>query len=655
MRGYVHPPEWVPMDDRELEPAAMDVVKSRANMCVIAGPGAGKTELLAQRAGYLLQTGMCRPPQQILALTYKRDAQKEIQDRVRLRVGDELAKRFVSMTYDGFAKSILDRFGSGLPTWFRPDPSYEIANSVYDRAKLLAGVTSVSWRRRSYLDQFFVREIEIPVKSTPADIKEIWKSMLKGGHFSSGLAIPAILTFPMIACLSGYLLRLNPLITRAMRLSYSYVFLDEFQDSTHAQYGLVKACFGGSGSVVTAVGDKKQLIMGWAGAKETIFDEFVADFQADETTLLMNWRSAPRLVELQKLLTKHMTGEVLAIQAAKRWEVNEGICEIWEFRSNQDEAAEMARQIQMWMDQDKLKPRDICVLVRQKVAVIGKPLMTTFNSGQHSLGTIRNEDRYQSMLAEEFSKAVLDLLRLAVQASAAEAAENVSFLLSHLRGLSDDLVDDSVHLQLSQELDRFVVSLRQSLETIEKREDVEAIVESILDFLNEDAFKSAYSQYSQGDYLDKTARSCSELLWEEFERHQEWRRAIDAVLGEFSVPMMTIHKSKGLEYDTVVFLGLEDAEFWGFKNNPSEETNAFFVALSRAKRRVIFTFCDEGRNGDGDNSRVQLRDLYAVMKDSGIVEVRDFRPQAAVVAESVKVKNWWDDIDGEDFDVSELV
>jgi len=284
MSGYVHPSDWVPMDDRELEPAAMDVVKSQINMCVIAGPGAGKTELLAQRAGYLLQTGMCRSPQQILSLTYKRDAQKEIQDRVRLRVGDELAKRFVSMTYDGFAKSILDRFGSGLPLWARPDPGYEIANSVYDRAKLLDGAASLSWNTKSRLDQFFVHRIEIPLRSTPSDIKRIWKSILKGTNLSSGLILPASLTFPVIACLSGYLLRLNPLIARAMRLSYSYVFLDEFQDSTHAQYGLVKACFGGSGSVVTAVGDKKQLIMGWAGAKDMIFDEFVADFQADETT-----------------------------------------------------------------------------------------------------------------------------------------------------------------------------------------------------------------------------------------------------------------------------------------------------------------------------------------------------------------------------------
>jgi DNA helicase II / ATP-dependent DNA helicase PcrA len=51
---------------------------------------------------------------------------------------------------------------------------------------------------------------------------------------------------------------------------------------------------------------------------------------------------------------------------------------------------------------------------------------------------------------------------------------------------------------------------------------------------------------------------------------------------------MTIHKSKGLEYHTIIFIGLEDGAFWTFQRQPDEDKCAFFVALSRAKERVIF-------------------------------------------------------------------
>jgi superfamily I DNA/RNA helicase len=61
---------------------------------------------------------------------------------------------------------------------------------------------------------------------------------------------------------------------------------------------------------------------------------------------------------------------------------------------------------------------------------------------------------------------------------------------------------------------------------------------------------------------------------------------------------MTIHKSKGLEYHTVVFLGLHQNAFFDYKKNASEETNVFFVALSRARERVIFTRSKESGEVD---------------------------------------------------------
>src|SRR5579862_1076125 len=101
---------WVPRGIAALEENALEVVRSTASYAVVAGPGAGKTELLAQRASFLLETGACPSPRRILAISFKRDAAKNLRDRVQRRSGPERARRFESYTFDAWAKSLLDRF-----------------------------------------------------------------------------------------------------------------------------------------------------------------------------------------------------------------------------------------------------------------------------------------------------------------------------------------------------------------------------------------------------------------------------------------------------------------------------------------------------------------------------------------------------------------
>src|SRR5437660_1650679 len=110
MSRLIKPSEWRPEGIRSLEPAAERAVKSQINTLVVAGPGAGKTELLAQRACYLLNSGLCPHPRRILAISLKRDAAKNLRERVKLRCGAEFARRFDSLTFDAFSKSLLDRF-----------------------------------------------------------------------------------------------------------------------------------------------------------------------------------------------------------------------------------------------------------------------------------------------------------------------------------------------------------------------------------------------------------------------------------------------------------------------------------------------------------------------------------------------------------------
>ncbi len=121
----ISPDLWVPVGVDFLEPTANYAVRSSHNTLVIAGPGAGKTELLAQRACFLLETGTCPAPRRILAISFKRDAARNLGERVRKRCGDR-AHRFDSYTLDAFAKSLIDRFMQALPEEWRPRMAYEV-------------------------------------------------------------------------------------------------------------------------------------------------------------------------------------------------------------------------------------------------------------------------------------------------------------------------------------------------------------------------------------------------------------------------------------------------------------------------------------------------------------------------------------------------
>ena len=103
----------------------------------------------------------------------------------------------------------------------------------------------------------------------------------------------------------------------------------------------------------------------------------------------------------------------------------------------------------------------------------------------------------------------------------------------------------------------------------------------------------------------------------------DWDRAIENFCGEHSIPIMTIHKSKGLEYAAVYFVGLEDSAFWNFKNQPDEDRCAFFVALSRAKESVSFTFCKRRTGMKYPNQQHNaINEFFDLLQQPSVAEIK---------------------------------
>ncbi|WP_454648585.1 UvrD-helicase domain-containing protein [Bradyrhizobium liaoningense] len=624
----VLPDQWKPIDVESLEANAFEVVRSTDNRCVIAGPGSGKTELLAQRAAYLLQCGIARSPRRILAISYKRDAAANLVARVRSRCHPEDTWRFDSLTFDAFAKSLVDRFGQALPERWRPRPDYQVVVNANDRTfdnflryltppseiGTKADIVAINTKefQRRWLFGAPLPE-GVPTISSPAEwaADRFWQSWLHEGPNSS-------LTFPMISRLAGLLVTSNPMVGHALRLTYSHLFMDEFQDTTQAQYDLAKAIFQASDTVVTAVGDNKQQIMRWALAMDDPFTPFETEFKAKRTPLLNNYRSSPDLVHIQDVLAKALDAKSSTPVSQTKGTVSGDSCAVWDFSTPDVEASRLADFVSKQMSEHKLTPRDFCVLVRQKAADYMEVLEPAFTKLKLPL---RNEVEQvgevtlQELLAEDLSEYLIVLLRLFTSVRAGRHWTNCLDLMCMISGLALD--DEAGRAKVVKRLNAFEADFRKTYpKPVTSQADAENVVLSLITFIGRANVLAACPAYRQGDWFDKVREAVALHLEASCKSATTWSDALDAYEGVHSVPLMTIHKSKGLEYHTVIFVGLDDDAWWSFANDKFEATAGFFVAFTRAKQRVVFSYCAK-RGG-----RSKIAALYQLLSKGGVKTIK---------------------------------
>ena len=598
--------DWFPKGVIKLEDAALEVVKDVTNCLVIAGPGAGKTELLAQKLDYLFSTNKCISPKKILALSFKTDAAANLKDRVKKRYGDEYASRFTSLTYSAFEKRILDQFRDVLPEDIRPSRDYLIED--WDTIKELLSINGINvngWRMSDIRN--FVENIILNDGNT----HKLKKDLLKGTQDNK-----PVLLYRQITKLSTQIIATNEYIRKALQMTYDFVFLDEFQDTTHAQYNLLKTCFLGSSCKLTAVGDNKQAIMRWAGAKPDIFPDYIRDFNSNEYQLLMNHRSVPKLVEFQKEVYQILNSNHSSIQTNNYPEFQEGEITLFEFENESLEAELIANDIESKI-QGGIRPSEICILAKQKVDDYSSKLITTLSSKGIKA---RIENEYQELLKDPTCNLLLDLISCSQGKRDPLIWENISNFYGNINGI-DEFTDKLILAKSYKEIDNIVSDITYLISNvIPNEESMLNLIDCIIEKIDEKRIISNFSIYNGKSDLDIIVKNFSKLLYKEYSQTQgEWLDIVSSFKGENSIPIMTIHKSKGLEYEAVYFLGLEDSAFWNFNNQPEEDKSAFFVALSRAKSYLIFTYC-KLRNNRSQNNR-NINEIYSLLIQSSLVDV----------------------------------
>lgn len=598
--------EWHPKGDIDLEKAALGAVKDVTNSLVIAGPGAGKTELLAQKLDYLFSTNKCISPKKILALSFKTDAASNLKERVKKRYGEEYASRFTSLTYSAFEKRILDQFRDALPEDIRPARDYLIDDWDVIKETLYENDINVHGMRMSDIRSYVENII----------LNDGYNHKFKTDLLKGALDNKPVLLYRQITKLATHIIDTNEYTRKALQMTYDFVFLDEFQDTTYAQYNLLKTCFLGSSCKLTAVGDNKQAIMRWAGAKPDIFPDYIQDFNSNEYQLLMNHRSVPKLVEFQKEVHQILNSNHSSIQTNNYPEFQEGEITLFEFENESLEAELIANDIESKI-QGGIRPSEICILAKQKVDDYSSKLITTLSSKGIKA---RIENEYQELLKDPTCNLLLDLISCSQGKRDPLIWENISNFYGNINGI-DEFTDELILAKSYKEIDTIVSDITYLISNfIPNEESMLKLIDCIIEKIDEKRIISNLSTYNGKSDLDIIVKNFSKLLYKEYSQTQgEWLDIVSSFKGENSIPIMTIHKSKGLEYEAVYFLGLEDSAFWSFNDQPEEDKSAFFVALSRAKSYLIFTYC-KLRNNRSQNNR-NINEIYSLLIQSSLVDV----------------------------------
>ncbi len=636
----VSPEDWRPVDIHDLERNAWTALRRTDSTLVVAGPGSGKTEFLAQRAAYLLQTNLCPAPYRILAISFKVDAADNLARRVQSRCTESESRRFVSLTFDAFTKSLVDRFSVAIPEHWRPTKPYDIffpdrrdVDSFLDAARRdapsvwkgeVAGLRIAEFESRTIGCVRLSDQPATPKSGTEFAAQRWWAKLLNGPCSRP--------TFTCLNRVAELAIRTNPQLRRALLVTYPFIFVDEFQDTTYAQYDFLSSVFSNSSVRVTAVGDDKQRIMAWAGAHDAAFSQFMTDFTAHRIPLILNHRSSPGLVRVQQVVARAIDSTAADVESRAPGEIGDDVAQVWRFATREHEASTITSWLKNDMANRGKYPRDYALLVRQRADVFEEQLRPEFEL--HELH-LRNEGRVlgkatlQNLLAEESTRIALAILRLGAHVRAPEAWTRAHEALVRLWAI--DPRDSYMSRRVQDKVTAFIRSMRSEFQATPTASGAGLIVDRVFGFLDRHAMRRAYIEYASGDGLEIAIEAFGLHLQATAAVSRNWIDCVDLFEGHDSTPLMTVHKSKGLEYDTVVFMGLDDESWWSHRPGDLEGRSTFFVALSRAKQRVVFTYCQ-------DRARVKVADLYQILTSAGVAEIV-WPPEAPAAADHLRWKH----------------
>ena len=587
---------------------------------VIAGAGSGKTRVLTSRIGYLLAEGRARP-HEVLAITFTNRAAGEMRDRVDQLVG--ASRGMWVMTFHAACGRILRREADRL--------GYRSNFTIYDQADQVRVVRACLEELGRDPKRFPPRGIHSRISSEKNRLVSATQFRESIGNFFEQVVADVFELYERRLHASNAM-DFDDLLVRSVELlesfddvrdrwqgAFNHLLVDEYQDTNHAQYRIVRLLSDGHRNVFV-VGDVDQAIYTWRGADIRNILDFERDFpDARVVRLEQNYRSSQRILDAANAVIEHNAGRV-----EKRLWSDLGAGEpirVVEAEDEHDEARIVAARIGGLLEGGS-SASEIAVfyrtnaqsrvledlLVRHGVPyqVIGGPrfyeraeikdAMAYLNvldnpSDDVSLRRIINQPRRGigdasvdrlSATAGFASRSLWDALEDPEAAGLGTAAARS---VRAFRGLMDDLRDRAVEVPVGDLLELLlerngVIELLEAERTIEASGRIENLQE-LVGVAREYGARS--EEPSLAGFLQEVSLTAD----------ADALAAADED-GSGRVTLMTLHNAKGLEFEAVFVIGMEQNLFPHARSieeaNIEEERRLCYVAITRARRELMLVY-----------------------------------------------------------------
>jgi DNA helicase-2/ATP-dependent DNA helicase PcrA len=587
---------------------------------VVAPPGSGKTEVLAQRIVRLLERSST-DDFNILALSFTKNAAGSMRQRVSDRLG-EVSPRVNCTTYHAFCLDILRHYGHliDIP---RELTVYDLLD---DRVEALKqGLIDEGFIELSddlqrtvaieLLDQISrqKRSLILP-EGVPHSVEEGLSLRDAYRAYDLALANNGALDFDSVLVETYRLLTEHPKVARHYRLIYRHILIDEAQDTSLAQYELLRTLCGGDHRNVFMVADPAQSIYGFSGASSKFIDRFVDEFSATRHELTITFRCAQAIVDVAAKLFvpgKRSKGSPLARTHA----VAKGLVYYETYTNESDEAraaVDWAESLlQNGLPKNALAPKEDADIRAEHIAVLAR-------SRIHLKATLSELDEraipYHFAAGGEAGVFDSDQYRillygLKLLANSRDVATSKT-LLTTLRSLDDRIstrFDESIGEPLPEKIFSVLVKqirgslLESPLRTLAtcaaKRCDVTQGVEQLLQWNVESDDDTALAELIAAD------REFLSQRWTSYKstvdrKERTWQGLLMEVLNKPKpeapgIRVLTVHAAKGLEFRAVTVVGLNEGSFPDFRNSDGDalesEQRLAYVAATRAARVLRFS------------------------------------------------------------------
>ncbi len=301
------------LNDRQREA----VTHAGSPLLILAGAGSGKTRVLTHRIAYLLATGRARAGE-ILAITFTNKAAAEMRERAGALVGDDARRMWVSTFHSACVRLLrYEHEAAGLSSSF----------TIYDAQDSQRLIQMVLKAQDADIKRFTPKMVAARISDAKNELigpkryaetagKDPVSRIVADAYveYDKRMRASNALDFDDLIMRTVDLLRDNPLIAEHYHRRFRHILVDEYQDTNHAQYVLVRALVGdGSDGVtpaeLTVVGDSDQSIYAFRGATIRNIEEFERDFTGARTILLeQNYRSTQNILSAANAVIARNTG-----------------------------------------------------------------------------------------------------------------------------------------------------------------------------------------------------------------------------------------------------------------------------------------------------------------------------------------------------------